>query len=84
MPKLTKGLKDLKRSMAEPAVRREMWRNSKAPMPGMFSTLDELIRAAQARDKADKVASMRGKKSRKEALDLAVQQLQSARAREGK
>lgn len=42
------------------------------------------IRAAQARDKADKVASMRGKKSRKEALDLAVQQLQSARAREGK
>lgn len=52
MPKLTKGLKDLKRSMAEPAVRREMWRNSKAPMPGMFSTLDELIQQAPIPDEA--------------------------------
>lgn len=42
------------------------------------------IRAARAREAADKTAAMRGRKSRKEALDLAVQQLQSARAREGK
>lgn len=49
---VTKGLKELKRSMADPEIRREMWRNSKAPAPGMFSTLDELIQAAPIPDEA--------------------------------
>lgn len=50
--KVTKGLRALERSMEDPAVRREMWRNSKAPMPGMFSTLDELIQQAPVPDEA--------------------------------
>lgn len=50
--KVTKGLRALGRSMEDPAIRQEMWHNSKAPMPGMFSTLDELIQAAPIPDEA--------------------------------